>query len=47
MKPEVLDDAGAAKLAKDVAARIQAELQFPGQVRVTVIRETRIHEVAK
>lgn len=47
VKPEVLDDQGAARLAKEVAARIQAELQVPGQVRVTVIRETRVHEVVK
>jgi len=47
VRPEAVDDAAAAKLAHDVARRIEAELPSNGQVRVTVIRETRIHEVAK
>ncbi len=45
--PDRLSDAQAAKLAKDLVARIEAELDYPGQIKVTVIRETRIQEIAK
>ncbi len=47
VKPDQVDDATAAKLAKDIAARIQQETQFPGQIKVTVIRETRAVEYAR
>lgn len=47
VKPEVIDDATAAKLAHDIARRIEAELEYPGQVKVTVIRETRAMDTAK
>lgn len=47
VKPEQIDDQAAASLAKDIARRIEAELPKGGQVKVTVIRETRIHEIAK
>lgn len=45
--PDRIDDAIAAKLARDMAKRIEEELQYPGQIRVTVIREVRAVEYAK
>lgn len=47
VKPDRIDDAGAAKLARDVVKRIEKELEYPGQIKVTVIRETRAVEYAK
>jgi ribonuclease Y len=47
VKPTELDDLGAAQLARDVAKRIEVELEYPGQIKVTVIRETRVQEIAK
>ncbi len=47
VKPESLDDASAAKLAHDVAKKIHDNLVYPGQIKVTVIRETRIIDYAK
>ena len=44
---ENVDDAGANLLANDIANKIQAELEYPGQIKVTVIRETRAVEYAK
>ena len=45
--PERIDDAQAAALAEDIAKRIEGELQYPGQIRVVVIRETRSVGVAR
>ena len=47
VRPQEIDDMGAARLAKEVAKRIEEEMEIPGQVRVTVIREVRVTEVAK
>jgi ribonuclease Y len=47
VKPEQIDDLTAARLARDVAQKIQDTLQYPGQVKVTVIRETRAVDYAK
>ena len=47
VKPEEVDDMGAARLANDVAKKIEREMDYPGQIRVTVIRETRVQQVAK
>jgi ribonuclease Y len=41
VRPNEIDDLEAAKLAKEIAAKIEAELAYPGQVKVNVIRETR------
>jgi len=46
VKPDKIDDLGAHRLAKSMAERIQDELEYPGQIRVTVIRETRATEYA-
>ncbi len=45
--PDNIDDAQAAVLAKDVAKKIEDELIYPGQIKVTVIRENRAIEYAK
>jgi ribonuclease Y len=45
--PDEVDDTRALKLATEIARRIESELQYPGQIRVTVVRETRCTEVAK
>jgi ribonuclease Y len=47
VQPQTIQDDDAFALARNIAARIEAELQYPGQIRVTVIRETRCVEVAK
>ncbi|WP_203566626.1 ribonuclease Y [Aestuariimicrobium ganziense] len=44
--PEVVDDAGADALAREIAREISDELTFPGQIRVTVVRESRATQVA-
>ena len=47
VKPDSVDDAGAAALAHDVSKKIESELEYPGQIKVTVIRETRAIDYAK
>jgi len=47
VKPEEIDDLGAQKLAKEVASRIEQELRYPGEIKVTVVRENRIVEYAR
>lgn len=47
VKPEQVDDAQAMFLAKDIAKKIEAELEYPGQIKVNVIRESRCVEYAK
>ncbi len=47
VKPQEIDDWNAMKLAKDVAARIQQELKYPGEIKVNVIREMRVIEYAR
>ncbi len=46
-KAEVVTDLDAHQLAKDITKRIEAEMQYPGHIKVVVIRETRAVEVAK
>ncbi|MDI9521250.1 MAG: ribonuclease Y [Bacillota bacterium] len=47
VKPEDVNDDGIRIIAKDIAKRIENEMEFPGQIRVNVIRETRSVEYAK
>lgn len=47
VKPEEIDDLGAQRLAREVADKIQEELKYPGEIKVTVIRENRVVEYAK
>lgn len=45
--PEEVDDTGLTLLARDIAKKIEAELEYPGQIKVNLIRETRAIEYAK
>jgi len=47
VKPDRVNDSDAVVLAKDIAKRIEAELEYPGQIKVSVIRETRTVDYAK
>ena len=47
VRPTQIDDASAQLMARDIAKRIESELSYPGQIRVTVVRETRAVEYAK
>ena len=47
VKPEDVNDAGTLILAKEIAKKIEAEMEYPGQIKVNVIRETRSVEFAK
>ena len=47
VKPDQIDDLSSARLARDIAKKIEETMQYPGQIRVTVIRETRSTEYAK
>ncbi|MDE7306294.1 MAG: HDIG domain-containing protein, partial [Clostridia bacterium] len=47
VKPEQIDDAQTMFLAKDIAKKIEKELEYPGQIKVNVIREFRASEFAK
>jgi ribonuclease Y len=47
VKPEDIDDLAATRLARDVAKKIEESMQYPGQIKVTVIRETRAIDFAK
>ena len=47
VESEKFDDLASQKLARDVAKRIEDELDYPGQIRVTVVREFRTTEIAK
>ena len=45
--PEKVDDAGIVLMARDIAHRIESEMEYPGQIKVTVLRETRASDLAK
>ncbi len=47
VKPEEIDDLGAMRLARDIVKKIEEGLEYPGQIKVTVIRETRAVDYAK
>lgn len=47
VRPEDVDDLAAIQLSKNIAQKIEDNLQYPGQIRVTVVRETRAVEYAK
>lgn len=47
VRPEEIDDDTARKMAKDIAVRIQEELKYPGEIKVTLIREARTIEYAR
>ncbi|MGE5298254.1 MAG: ribonuclease Y [Acidobacteriaceae bacterium] len=47
VKPERTDDWGAAKLAREIANKIEQDMKYPGEIKVMVIRETRVIEFAR
>lgn len=47
VKPDKIDDLTSVRVARDIVKRIESELEYPGQIRVTVIRETRAVDYAK
>jgi ribonuclease Y len=47
VEPENIDDAQSQILAHDIAKKIEQELEYPGQIKVTVIREVRAQDIAK
>ncbi len=47
VRPEEIDDLSASRLARDIVKKIEEQLTYPGQIKVTVIRETRAVEYAK
>ena len=47
VNPSEMDDYQSYNLAKDIARKIESELQYPGEIKVNVIRETRVIEYAK
>src|ERR687892_48842 len=47
VRPEEVDELAAQVMARDIAKQVEEELQYPGQIKITVVRETRAVEVAK
>ena len=47
VKPDTVDDLQSLRMARDVAQRIQDEMTYPGEIKVTVIRETRAVDYAR
>jgi len=47
VRPADVDDTAAQSLARDVAKKIEDEMEYPGQIKVTVLRETRVIEYAR
>ena len=47
VKPEKVSDAQMTLMARDIAKRIEAEMEYPGQIKVNIIRESRTVEYAK
>ena len=47
VKPDMIDDAQSYKIARDMKERIEKEMQYPGTIKITVIRESRAQEEAK
>ena len=47
VEPTEINDESSLMLARDIARKIESEMTYPGQIKVTVVRETRAVEVAK
>lgn len=47
VKPDKVDDLGAVRLAREIAKKIESELEFPGQIKVTILREVRVVDYAR
>ena len=46
-KPESVKDSEVVMLAREIAKRVENELEYPGQIKINVVRETRAIEIAK
>ena len=47
VRPDRVDDLNSVRIAREIVKKIEEELEYPGQIKVTVIRETRAVEYAK
>src|SRR5439155_11120802 len=47
VRPETIDDLGSMRLARDVSKKIEESMEYPGQIKVTVVRETRSVDYAR
>jgi ribonuclease Y len=47
VKPEEVNDAGMIAVARDIAKKIEEELKYPGQIKINIIRESRVSDFAK
>ena len=47
VQPDAIDDVQSQVIARDIAKQVEEELQYPGQIRITVVRETRATEYAR
>ena len=47
VKPDEIDDNGSYKIAREIKEKIESEMQYPGTIKITVVRETRAQEEAK
>ena len=47
VKPEAITDLEARKVARDIADKIEKDMQYPGEIKISVIRETRVIEYAR
>ena len=47
VRPEEIDDLASMRLARDIVRKIEESLTYPGQIKVTVVRESRATEVAR
>ena len=47
VKPDAVDDIQAQVIARDIAKQVEEELTYPGQIRITVVRESRATEFAR
>jgi len=47
VKPEEVDDLAVIRMSREIARKIEETMQYPGQIKVTVIRETRAVEIAR
>ena len=47
VKPDEIDDLTSFKVARDIKEKIEETMQYPGTIKITVVRETRAEEIAK
>jgi len=47
VKPEIIDDQKMPLVAREIAKKIEEDMEYPGQIKVNIIRESRVFDVAK